>query len=236
MDIVAYNLRMGGSATHWHAVAEAFAPDLVLAQESFPPPALALGPGATVCWEAVPGHRWGSAISLRSGALTPVPVPGYEGWVTAADVDGLALGPVRAVSVHVPAGSGGYVAVANRLLDRLASLADGRPLLLGGDFNVAVGRWIDYEPRRNRQAQLAFLDRLEHEFGLVSAWQRAHPGQPLAQTLRWTANPVTPYHCDGVFIPVTWAEAGLEATVVSGGDWDRRSDHNPVLVRLPPSA
>ncbi len=231
MDLVAYNLRLGGSGAHWQALEASFAPDVVLAQESLPPPA-APGPGTT-CWAAVPGRRWGSAIALRAGRLVPVPVPGYEGWVVAADVEGLTSGSVRVVSVHVPAGPGGYVAVADRILDRLAPRADGRPLLLGGDFNVLVGRPVAGERPRKPRAQLALLDRLEREFGLVPAGQRAHPGRALAQTLRWTGNPVTPYHCDGVFVPTAWADAGVEARVVSGGAWTRLSDHNPVVVRVP---
>jgi len=230
MHLVAYNLRMGGSHGHWRALDGAFAPGLVLAQESVAPPPPANG--GAVHWQAVPGHRWGSALYVRSGTLEPVPVRGFEGWVVAADAHGLGSVPLRIVSLHVPAGRGGYIAVAQRILDRLARGGRGRAFLIGGDFNMTCGRRLQGEERKNRPAQLALLERLENEFGLVNAWQRANPGRPLAQTLRWTTNPVTPYHCDGIFLPRAWAGALAGAEVVTGAEWDRLSDHNPVLVRL----
>ena len=230
MQLVAYNLRMGGSAAHWRALDGAFAPELVLAQESAAPPPSTNG--GAVHWRPVPGHRWGSALFLRSGTVEPVPVRGFDGWVVAADVHGLAPAPLRVVSLHVPAGRGGYIAVAQRILDRLARGCRGRAFLIGGDFNMTCGRRLEGEERKNEPAQLALLERLEGEFGLVNAWQLANPDRPLAQTLRWTANPVTPYHCDGIFLPRAWAGAVLAAEVVAGGEWDRLSDHNPVVVRL----
>ncbi|HEX9109316.1 MAG TPA: hypothetical protein VF832_18870, partial [Longimicrobiales bacterium] len=134
--------------------------------------------------------------------------------------------------LHVPAGRGGYIAVAQRILDVLAAGADAQAWLIGGDFNMTCARRLDGEERRNKPAQLALLERLEGEFGVVNAWQQANPGRPLAQTLRWTTNRITPYHCDGIFLPRAWADASLRAEVVTGGDWDRLSDHNPVVVRL----
>ena len=232
MNLVAYNMRLGGSEAHWRALHGAFQPDIILAQESLPPPSAPTGSPERTLWQPVPGHRWGSAVYVRSGALTPVAVPGYEGWAVAADLYGIAPGPLRLASIHVPAGRGGYVSVANRILDRLAGSAGPATALIGGDFNLTIGRRHAGEARQNKRAQLQLLDRLEHEFGVVSAWQIANPDRPLAQTLRWTGDPTTPYHCDAVFVPIAWTNAIAEAQVVSGGDWDRRSDHNPLVVRL----
>jgi len=64
----------------------------------------------------------------------------------------------------------------------------------------------------------------------VPCWQERHPGEPLAQTLRWTGNRATPYHCDGLFIPRAWRARLTGAEVIQGPEWERLSDHNPVLA------
>ena len=232
MKIVAYNMR-AGSEPHWSAVRAAFNPDVVLAQESLAPTrgAHALG---TSFWSAVPRTRtgWGSAIAITSGRATRVDVPEFEGWVVAADVTTPGDGVLRIVSVHVPSGRGPYVSVAGRILDRLAELPRPTEFLIGGDFNLTVARRQPNEGRKNSRSELALLERLEHEFDVLPAWEIAHPGRPLPQTLRWTGNASEPYHCDGVFVPANWSRSVINVEVVSGGEWDRLSDHNPVVVRL----
>jgi endonuclease/exonuclease/phosphatase family metal-dependent hydrolase len=76
------------------------------------------------------------------------------------------------------------------------------------------------------------LARLESEFDLVSCWQTANPGRPLAQTLRWSANREAPYHCDGIFVPSAWAPRLRACRVVRGSRWAGLSDHNPVLAEF----
>jgi hypothetical protein len=76
------------------------------------------------------------------------------------------------------------------------------------------------------------LDRLVHEFGLVSCWQAAHPNQPLAQTLRWSADRQAPYHCDGIFVPSSWLDRLVSCRVIRGSRWNTLSDHNPVVAEF----
>ena len=76
------------------------------------------------------------------------------------------------------------------------------------------------------------LDRMGAELDLLPAWQTANPGRRLAQTLRWVTNPVTPYHCDGVFIPRAWRTRLLSCRVVRGRRWDALSDHSPVVAEV----
>jgi hypothetical protein len=76
------------------------------------------------------------------------------------------------------------------------------------------------------------LDRLAAELDLVSCWQTAHPGRPLAQTLRWCADRSAPYHCDGIFAPATWGPRLAACRVVTGSRWARLSDHNPVVAEF----
>ena len=74
------------------------------------------------------------------------------------------------------------------------------------------------------------LERMAREFDLMPCWQTMHPRSPLAQTLRWTGNRETPYHCDGIFAPRAWRNKLLRCDVIAGAAWNRLSDHNPVLA------
>ena len=118
-----------------------------------------------------------------------------------------------------------------RLLDRIGKVARGREVVIGGDFNISVshapGSW-----RPTRKGELAIQARLADEFGLVNCWQAANPGRPPDQTLRWTGNRTTPYHCDGVFVPKGWADRLESCEVLAGDEWDHLSDHNPVVARF----
>ena len=72
--------------------------------------------------------------------------------------------------------------------------------------------------------------RLAEEFGLHNCWQTANPDQPLSQTLRWTGDRTIPYHCDGIFVPRSWKDRLKSCDVIAGEEWNRLSDHNPVVA------
>ena len=120
----------------------------------------------------------------------------------------------------------------NAILDRVARLRGDADLMLGGDFNVAVGSRQPGEEIRMTRGEQAILDRLSVEFDLLSCWQAANPGRPLAQTLRWSANRIAPYHCDGIFVPSTWGARLASCRVVTGSRWKHLSDHNPVVAEF----
>lgn len=65
---------------------------------------------------------------------------------------------------------------------------------------------------------------------LLNCWQEANPNQPLHQTLRWTGDRTIPYHCDGIFVPKAWKNRLQSCVVLTGEDWNRLSDHNPVAA------
>ena len=243
LRIVAYNFLSGGSARrggHWARLARSLGPELVFAQEcrrpaEAPAERYRLGPSDTLIWEPVAGRVWGSALLSRAAEVTPLAVPDFGGWVVGGEVraSGLANGrPLRAFSVHVPAGAHGYVRTVHEILDRLSPLSAGADLVLGGDFNVAVGYRQPREKRQISRGERGVLDRLSSDFGLTSCWQAAHPDRPLAQTLRWTADRLTPYHCDGIFVPLSWVRRLVSCRVVRGSVWDGLSDHNPVVAEL----
>jgi endonuclease/exonuclease/phosphatase family metal-dependent hydrolase len=118
------------------------------------------------------------------------------------------------------------------ILDRLAPLRTDADLVLGGDFNVAVGHRQPGETLRVSHGERTILDRLAGEFGLISCWQAAHPGRRLAQTLRWSGDRLAPYHCDGIFAPAAWGARLASCRVVTGARWARLSDHNPVVAEF----
>ncbi len=240
MRIVTYNFLRAGSLRrcgHWSRLIRVFTPDLVLAQECRPPQH---SPGERFRhsdsdafeWRAAGTRDWGSALLARSTPLVPITIPDYDGWVVGGEIRNPAWSerPMRVFSIHGPVGDGGYIRTMQHILDRVASLRDGADLILGGDFNVAVG----YRQARDRirilRGEVGILDRLANDFQLFSCWQSANPDRPLAQTLRWMGNPVAPYHCDGIFVPLSWLPRLKCCRVVCGSRWRRLSDHNPVIA------
>lgn len=243
LRVVAYNFLSGGSAArtgHWARLHTQLVPDIVLAQECRAPEAapgerFRIGPTDTLFWARAAARRWGSAVFIRGLRATPLGIPGFRGWVVGAELsspDWAPARPLRAFSIHCPVGERGYVRTLHRILDRIARLASGADLLLGGDFNVVVGHRQPTERIRMSRGEREILGRLSAEFDLISCWQAAHPRRPLAQTLRWSADRAAPYHCDGIFVPVSWTARLLACRVVRGSRWATLSDHNPVVAEF----
>jgi endonuclease/exonuclease/phosphatase family metal-dependent hydrolase len=163
--------------------------------------------------------------------VVPIKVRGFRGWITGGEIE-LGARPLRIFSVHAPAGEHGYLRTVHRMIDRLRSHARDADLIVGGDFNVAVGFRGPDEQVRMSNAERTLLTRFVEELDLFPCWQASHPDKPLAQTLRWTGNRAAPYHCDGIFAPRSWRERLQSCEVVSGPEWDRLSDHNPVVAEF----
>jgi hypothetical protein len=117
------------------------------------------------------------------------------------------------------------------MLDLIARHRTDADLLIGGDFNITLGR-RHASGGPTPRADLAVLDRLRDEFGLVNCWEAANSGVQPAQTLRWTGAPTVPYHCDGIFVPTAWQAALRSCVVVGSEEWAGLSDHNPVVATL----
>ena len=239
--VVSYNFLTGGSEKrngHWSRVVRDLDADLVFAQECRPPehsPGERYRPVAEDGWvfASAGSARWGSAVLTRSIRIEPIPFPRYGGWVVGGEIRGLSGAdgrPLRVFSIHCPVGERGYIRTMHEILDALVPLAVGSDLILAGDYNVATGYRHRAEERTISRGERGILDRLSEELRLVSCWQAANPGRPLAQTLRWSTNPKTPYHCDGIFVTPSWLERLVSCRVVKGSRWSRLSDHNPVLA------
>ena len=238
MKVATYNLRAGGrrnARIHWRRMIEDFAPEILLVQETRHPsaylePEFYAANAGRIHWRAAPGRLWGSAIFVRSGRVKPITLPVYSGYIVAAEVRASDWSrrsgrPLYVVSLHVPAP---YKRPMNEVLDFVATLKSTHDLVLGGDFNLAVG--VRHVGESVAADPPWLLRRLRREFNLMSCWQAVHPNRDLAQTLRWSGNPATPYHCDGVFVPASWYRFLEDCQVISDPGWDVLSDHNPVIA------
>lgn len=239
MKIATYNILKGGSQrVHWIKMIEDFGVDLLLVQESYQhdehlPPLLYPGARSQSAWEMVEQNGWGSALFSTTGSVKPLGVPGYSGCVVGAEISGAfwQTEPLLAFSVHAPVLKGSYSKPVNMILDQIKKIAGDREIVIGGDFNLTVSHWPGSERPVSKQ-DLAIQTRLADEFGLLNCWQTANPNQPLHQTLRWTGDRTTPYHCDGLFVPKTWKDRLESCVVLSGDEWNRLSDHNPVVAQF----
>ena len=240
MRIITYNLRQVGKREQWVGL-DSESPDLLLVQESSDPATYAATDRGSWLWMQASTTKFGSAVWTRSGKLSAVPVPGYDGWIAMAKIEGHDAHPAPfiAASLHVPGHLGSYIRTAGRMLDALAPFCRDCPVVIGGDFNMATGRRDQGEELVTTPAERRVLDRMETEFGLTGCWQAANPGQPLPQTLRWVANPAAAYHCDGIFIPQQWAGSLRGCTVLAPPHpavldpaGRTMSDHNPVMAEV----
>lgn len=240
MRLVAYNFRSGGKRgeqNQWRKIFSDFNPDIVFAQETRDPRLEVLESYGIdqdrFIW--CPVNKWGSGLFIKAGKIKPLDLPGFGGWVVGAEISEPSWfktwqSRLRVFSVHAPTKKGSsYMKEMSLILDEIAKLPDNADLIIGGDFNIAASFRHSSEEMKLGKANEAILVRLRKEFGLRSCWQTANPDQPLAQTLRWGSNKMTPYHCDGIFAPITWDQLLESCQVISAG-WEALSDHNPVVA------
>jgi endonuclease/exonuclease/phosphatase family metal-dependent hydrolase len=237
MKIGTYNLHYGGDGgvpSHWGALVERADLDLFFAQESHRPAQYGAAYEERAIWAAVPERRWGSAVYSRFHLARRLGLPSFDGWVVGAVCEVPDLGELAVFSIHTPSGrKGSYATLVSQILDEIAELRWIGPMVLAGDFNlVSAGSRLDSEEIQNTQAELGLLRRIADEFGVVNCWRVANAGDPLVQTLRWTRNRATPYHCDAIFIPEQWAVGAVSCEVLTGADWEKMSDHNPLVATV----
>lgn len=249
MRVVTYNLHYGGhtkQGNQWERVLKEFDPDIVLAQESFHPEGYLsddshIDMERSAVWQPLP-CKWGSAILAPKHEISKIDIPTeLEGWVVGGNIASFPVGgickPLTVFSVHAPTTGPddkkvSYERKVNEILDFIPKGTDSSDILIGGDFNVTTAIRHSSEVAeglKNTKAEKAIIDRLRKDFGLVNSWQAIHPNQCLPQTLRWSGNKDTPYHCDGIFVPVSWLRY-LESCDVATEGWVEMSDHNPIVA------
>jgi endonuclease/exonuclease/phosphatase family metal-dependent hydrolase len=242
MKIATYNLRCGGKAgqrVHWTQLFEVANPDIFLVQETCHPEQYVTSQfwethQNQVKWSKVESNAWGSAIFVRSGSVNQLKAPEFEGNVVGVEVEDFAWSPIQArklriFSIHAPAP---YKPSVDRILDWIATFPNDGDLIIGGDFNLTVG--VRHPSEQREDQDLWLLERLRKQFGLMSCWQAANPNRNLAQTLRWSRDKATPYHCDGIFIPAAWYRYLDQCEVLASPIWEALSDHNPVVASFMP--
>lgn len=243
MKIITYNLRSGGTGAkenQWQRMIQEFSPDILCVQETRHPnqyfTADELSQNKGCIHALVPHGKWGSAMLSRKYHLEPVPLPEFSGWVVGAKIpdfviDG-AVKPVMIFSIHAPS-PGPYEPSVNKILDEIQKVRNETPLILAGDFNLTTAlRHPSEAATKNTSGEKKLQTRLRREFGLINAWQAMHPNENLPQTLRWSSNPVPPYHCDAIFVSHILMRHLVSAEVNSSGVWGVMSDHNPIIVDL----
>lgn len=225
---------------HWKRMINDHGVDLLCIQESYPQiEHLPASSSPDTCnrsvWKRVDSTKWGSGIFSKSGTLTELDIPNYNGWVVGAKLSNAYWQgndeTTLVFSLCAPDGPGRYTGQVNRILDEIAKLADGKEVVIGGDFNMPVSHWGDSEIKSTKH-DLAVRARLANEFGLINCWQSANPGLEPQQTLRWTGNRTVPFHIDGIFVPKAWLDRLQGCTIFSGQEWDELSDHNPVIAEF----
>lgn len=238
LRIATANLRHGGRTgplNAWRMLTSLWGANLILVQETLHP-AQYRGiemSGPNVIFKAAPDRDWGSAIATSSTALEEWIIPGLSAHCAAGIGKNVRLGSevqdIAIVSVHMPSP---YEKNCTELIETIAKVRPSIPLILGGDFNVTTAfRERGSNPPNNRW-ELAFLEVLQEKLGLVNAWQALHGGSPLPQTLRWSGNPATAYHCDAIFIDRRLRPYLKSAAVIEDPDWARLTDHNPILIEF----
>ena len=198
MKVATYNIHFGGkkgSGNAWQGLLTAHDLDLIMAQETFHPSEYFsktdFAKFRGCLWMHVPDGKWGSAIVSRNHEIQEVQIPEFSGWVVAGRIPDLMIGSrshdVLVVSVHAPS-PGPYEPSVRRILDAIAAIRGTSKLLIGGDFNIttAFRHPADELPLKNTTGEIKLLERMRREFGLVNAWQTAHPNRSLPQTLRWS--------------------------------------------------
>ncbi|MCO6456481.1 MAG: endonuclease/exonuclease/phosphatase family protein [Pirellulaceae bacterium] len=238
--IATFNMNLGKG--DWDHLLDAEKPDIILAQESHDPNSQLRKlfdehAGHTI-WREIPNSRRGSSIYFRHAELTEVPLSDFQGQALVAETDSVPWSskpdlPLRIVCIHAgKADKGGYAARVDAILNLIRELQPGGDLIIGGDFNLTISERHPDEPRSTAQKDLEIQARLRDQFGLMNCWQAANEGKYLAQTLRWTRSPETPYHCDGLFVPESWRERLLSCDVLPGEQWTHLSDHLPVVAKF----
>jgi len=237
LRIVTWNLNHGKGAAAWPRLHGSVGADVVLLQETRRPDWQ-----GGLAWENVPHNECGSAVIATVGSVRAIPVAGYEGWVVGGELLDSGLNdPGRSLfvfSIHAPTGNPGqprrpYVDEVVSILDVLSrQVPASADLIVGGDFNfLSLGERKEGESFKTTPGERNALARFA-QMGLVFCWTTAHPGRALPQTLRWsgdkTADKSTPYHCDGIFVPVSW-EQGVICEVLTSACFEV-SDHYPVAA------
>jgi exonuclease III len=237
--IATYNLRSNdpNQRLHWKWIFEVANPDLLLLQEvfhpeSYMPPAFWETYRSQVLWTNRPGQSWGCGLFLRSGTIKPIAIPTLEGWLVGAEIEGLPTlltggRSMRIFNIHAPQPHSESV---HQALDWISHLEPQTELLIGGNFNLTTA--VPRDAENLTESDRTLLERIRRRFNLMNAWQAANPNQPLPPTLQNSDDLSKQNHCDALFLPARWYRFLDQCEVLSTEEWDKLSDHRPIVATL----
>ena len=234
MILLTWNVARGRGTSAATDLAPQLSADVLLLQESTRDTRWS----KQVAGREVPKRKWGSWVVPSHGAIEPIDIPGYEGWVAGGrwipDATS-GLDPLHIFSIHSPTKSkddprGAYVAESRKIVDAICGrVPSGVPLVIGGDFNFAsFGERQQPTALKTSKAEATALQSFR-KLDFKVAWCDSHPGQALPQTIRWTRDPAKPFHCDG-FLLRGFDNDATQCEVLTGGIVARKSDHNAVAA------
>ena len=195
-------------------------PDLVTLQECRRPE----GESASVIWRGTYPNQGVAVVSTQSALrLEPVDIPSLHPTVVPVIVH--APKPFMFVGVwtHWP-----YNRVAWESMSACAAAADGLPVVAAGDFNSSPG--VNGQER----ASLEFLQRMEDELHLVSAYHHfsgEDPGEETRASYYHLRKESAPFHIDYCFVPESWLDRLAAVEIGTFEAWSQ-SDHRPLSVDL----
>jgi hypothetical protein len=238
MRVLTWNTALARGTSAAVAYAVDVAADVVLLQEA-QPTGLWTGP---LIGSPAPGRNWGSWVMVRCGILEEISIANYAGWVAGAQWRRTADGnPVYLFSIHSPTGTKGerrssYVREATQIVSAVCeAIPSNAPVVIGGDFNFkSLGERLPSESLQCDDGEVEALQEFRTR-GFSVAWRDVHPRRALPQTLRWSREPTTPFHCDG-FLIRGCVTVSMKCEVICSDSEARFSDHNPVILQLPDDA
>jgi hypothetical protein len=124
-----------------------------------------------------------------------------------------------------------YVTAVIKGIQKYRSLFDDSPVVVMGDLNTNLF-WDNHHPKgENHTALIDLMDGL----GMVSAYHYYFGEAQGCETrptcyLLWKRE--RPYHLDYCFIPKAWVTRIRRVEVGTYDDWQRHSDHRPLVVEL----
>ena len=206
-------------AAAWRHLVHGLQPDVALLQETVPPPVTP--PAQVTHGRAYTAQSWGSAVYIREGTMSELPLPAeHQGWVIAAEILLPNADPLVVVSVHARILDRKVRPNLDRAFEAIEELLAGRSFVLGGDLNLSR----NYDTAYGTKHHAEFLDGLAAR-GFFECMRKFHVEE---QRTFWGRTSRS-YQNDHLFVSDDLADR-VSACEVS--DHAGLSDHSPLTLHL----
>jgi exonuclease III len=192
--------------------------------------------GFETCWWGKNKNKGLGVLARKPWTLNPGPMPRQK-WIASTWV----RGPQEFLLIAVwacPIGTARELNYVGQTYDALVRhprwFADGRPVVLCGDFNSNTS----LDPGRKIRKHSAVVDLLARK-GVVSAYHTffsERHGEETRPTYYFWHRQERPFHLDYIFLPCGWMQRVTDVRVGAFTAWRRSSDHMPMWVDLADSA